>query len=101
MNSTYIIIGISVLVAIIAAVAVYYFFFTENKEAIALEYFTKIAKLVKDKKYKEVEELGIEFAKKYPKIDAANSDKEFKKKINDYMAKDDMASASKFLATLM
>ena len=101
MNSTYIMIAVGVLVAIIAAVAIYYFFFTENKEAIALEYLTKIAKLVKDKKYKEVEELSIEFAKKYPKIDAVKSDKEFKKKLNDYLAKDDMASASKFLATLM
>jgi predicted negative regulator of RcsB-dependent stress response len=101
MNSNNTII-IAVVVAIVLGVVGYYYFFSENKEAIALEFLTKQAEFVKDKKYKEASELSVEFGKKYSKVgDAMKSNSDFNKKMEEYLSKDDKASASKLIAKLM
>ena len=103
MNSTYIMITVGVLVAIIAAVAIYYFFFTESeKQKDAREFINKNDELIKDQKPDEANALQKKLFKKYPNImKNIMSDPTIGLKLREYEKNKETEKSIKLLVSIM
>ena len=104
-TNDFLVVSIVVLLSIIAIAGIYYFFFSENKEKIALEYLDKRLALIKAGKLEEMRIVDKEFLKKYPKfMEKGTTDTIFGRKYQELLnfeTHEKNVEASKLIAPYM